>query len=65
MVPPSFRPVAVLFLSAAPTPSDACAGAGFEVSDADSLNILFALSAVPDMDIAYVVFASLAAARVP
>ena len=63
--PPSLRPVALLFLSAAPTPFAACAGAGLEVRDAVSLKITFAVSAVPDMDIAYVVFASLAGSNVP
>ena len=65
MVPPSVRPVAELFLSAADTPSAACAGDGFEVREAVSLKILFALSAVPDMDIAYVVFRSLFGSKVP
>ena len=65
VVPPSVRPVAALFLSAAPIPFAACAGDGFDVSDEVSLKTLFAVSAVPDMDIAYVVFASLAAGNVP
>ena len=63
--PPSLRPVAELFLSAAPTPFAAAAGDGFDVSDAVSLKITFALSAVPDMDIEYVTFASLAGSKVP
>ena len=54
VVPPSVRPVAELFLNAAPIPAAACAGDGFDVSDAVSFKILFALSAVPDMEIAYV-----------
>ena len=65
VVPPSVRPVAELFLSAAAIPSVACAGDGFDVSEAVSLNILFALSAVPDMDIAYVWFNSLAGSNEP
>ena len=65
MLPPSLRPVALLFLSAAPTPFAADAGAGFEVRDAVSLNILFAVSAVPDIDILYVTFANLAGSKVP
>ena len=65
MVPPSLRPVAELFLSAAPIPFAACAGVGFDVSDAVSLKITFALSAVPDMDIEYTWFASLAGSNVP
>ena len=65
VVPPSVRPVALLFLSAAPRPFAACAGDGLEVRDAVSLNILFAVSATPDMDIAYTWFASLAAGNVP
>ena len=65
MVPPSLRPSALLFLSAAPRPFAACAGEGFDVSDAVSLKTTFALSAVPDMDIAYVTFASLAGSNVP
>ena len=43
----------------------AAAGAGFDVSDAVSLKILFAVSAVPDMDILYVTFANLAGSNVP
>ena len=54
-----------MFLSAAPTPFAACEGPGFDVSATVSLKITFAVSAVPDMDIAYVVFASLAAGKVP
>ena len=65
MVPPLFSPSALLFLSAAATPFAACEGAGLEVRDAVSLNILFAVSAVPDMDIEYVTFASLAGSNVP
>jgi hypothetical protein len=65
VVPPSVRPVEALFLSAAPIPFAACAGDGFDVSDEVSLNTTFALSAVPDMDIAYIWFASLAAGNVP
>ena len=65
VVPPSVRPSALLFLSAAPTPLPACEGDGLDVSDAVSLNIKFAVSAVPDIDIAYVVFRSLAGSNVP
>ena len=65
MLPPSFKPSAALFLNAAATPFPAAAGAGFDVSDEVSLNILFAVSAVPDMDMLYVVFASLAGSKVP
>ena len=65
VLPPSLRPSALLFLSAAPTPFAAAAGAGFDVSDAVSLKILFAVSAVPDIEILYVVFASLAASITP
>ena len=65
MVPPLDRPSALLFLSAAPTPFAACAGDGFDVRDAVSLKITFALSAVPDMDIEYTTFASLAGSKVP
>jgi hypothetical protein len=65
VVPPSLRPVALLFLSAEPTPFAACAGDGFDVTAAVSLKITFAVSAVPDMDIAYVVFASLAGGNDP
>ena len=65
MVPPSARPVAVLFLNAADIPSAACAGDGFEVREAPSFNTLFALSAVPDIEIAYVVFKSLLGSNVP
>ena len=65
MVPPSLRPSALLFLSAAATPFAACEGPGFDVSAAVSLKILFAVSAVPDMDMSYVVFASLAGSNVP
>ena len=54
-----------MFLSAAPTPFAACAGAGLEVRDAVSLKILFAVSAVPDIEILYVVFASLFGSNVP
>ena len=65
VVPPSLRPLALLFLSAAPIPLPACEGDGFDESDAVSLNIKFAVSAVPDIDIAYVVFRSLAGSNVP
>ena len=65
MVPPSDRPSALLFLSAAATPFAAEDGAGFDVTDAVSLKILFAVSAVPDIEILYVVFASLAGSNVP
>ena len=65
VVPPSLRPSALLFLSAAPTPFAACAGDGLDVSDAVSLKITFALSAVPDIEILYVVFASLDGSKVP
>ena len=51
VVPPSDRPSALLFLSAAATPFAAEDGAGFDVTDAVSLKILFAVSAVPDIDI--------------
>ena len=44
VVPPSARPVAVLFLNAADIPSAACAGDGFEVREAASLNTLFAFT---------------------
>ena len=63
--PPSARPSALLFLSAEATPFAACAGLGLDVSDAVSLKITFALSAVPDIDIEYVTFASLAGSKVP
>ena len=35
------------------------------MSDAVSLNILFAVSAVPDIEMLYVMFASLAGSNVP
>ena len=65
VVPPSLNPVALLFLSAAPIPSAAADGPGFDVSDEDSLNTLFAVSAVPDIEILYVVFANLSGSNVP
>ena len=65
MVPPSLRPSALLFLSAAATPFAACEGPGFDVSAAVSLKILFAVSAVPDIEMLYVVFANLFGSNVP
>ena len=55
----------MLFLSAEATPFAAEDGAGFEVKDAVSLKILFAVSAVPDIDILYVTFANLAGSNDP